>query len=720
MAKIEKLIDEIADPRVRGEIAAEVKRLKAMKRFGLVFEEHLPETVRLPGLPVRVNELVAERALSGSDVWVVKKLNRTTASCSRPEKNSEKCEREFAASDLVVVKRFGEAIYPAIVPVDRVNRGGDKPWHSLINSDNFHALQLLLYCYEGQVDLIYIDPPYNTGAKDWRYNNDYVDKSDLWRHSKWLSMMKKRLELAKRLLKFDGVLVVTIDEHEVHHLGMLLEQIFPAHLRQMLSVVINPKGTGKLNFARTDEYLLYCVPNTGTSLVSAGRIVQGRVEEPDEKVELFSDNDDEEAGEEDDNAQEELALDTPDKVDRPFPEDQEHLWELRHGRRRGNESSYRHQRPNQFYPLLIDSVARKVVHAGEALPLGVDPDFKKVKGLTPVWPIDEEGNQRCWRFIPESMNLLIGENRVVLGRFNKKRGTWTVNYWVRKTSAKKVKTVWWNTSHDAGTHGTTLLHRILGRRDAFPFPKSIHAVRDTIATVCANRPNALIVDFFAGSGTTYHATCMLNAEDGGRRRCILVSNNEVSDKRAKDLAKKGFLPGDPDYEKEGISEAVAWPRCKFITNGKRDDGTPLEGRFAVDGPLKGRANADGFEENIEYYRVNFLEPSSVAMGLQFQSILPLLWMRAGNIGERESSKGSTPWYLPKNSPYAVLIKEQKFPVFRKEITKRKDLTHVYLVTDSDENFRTMARALSHKFRVIQLYRSYLENFKINIDLLADA
>jgi len=96
-------------------------------------------------------------------------------------------------TELVVVRSFGDPIYPALVPVDRVARGGpDKPWHMLINADNFHALQLLLYAYEGKVDVIYIDPPYNSGARDWKYNNDYVDKTDSFRHSKWLSMMKKR------------------------------------------------------------------------------------------------------------------------------------------------------------------------------------------------------------------------------------------------------------------------------------------------------------------------------------------------------------------------------------------------------------------------------------------------------------------------------------------------------------------------------------------------
>jgi adenine-specific DNA-methyltransferase len=128
--------------------------------------------------------------------------------------------------------------------------------------DNFHALQVLLYCYEANVDVIYIDPPYGSGAKDLKYSNDYVARADQYRHSKWLSMMKRRLELAKRLLRPDGVLIVTIDENEVGHLGVLLETIFPEYLRYMVSAVINPKGTGKLNFARGGRLPLFPCPQS--------------------------------------------------------------------------------------------------------------------------------------------------------------------------------------------------------------------------------------------------------------------------------------------------------------------------------------------------------------------------------------------------------------------------------------------------------------------------
>src|SRR6266487_3912206 len=273
MAKIENLIAQIPDERLRKGLAAEVKALKKTKKFGLVFEEHLPETVRLPKLPLKPGEVVALKREAGNQLWCVKSICKNVATCDRAVEGypaSSETSQEFPLSDLVVVRSFGEPIYPALVPVDHVERGGpEKPWHVLINADNFHALQLLLYCYEGQVDVIYIDPPYNTGARDWKYNNDYVDKTDSFRHSKWLSMMKKRLLLAKRLLKSDGVLIITIDENELYHLGVLLESMFPSRLRHMLTIVVNPKGAGKRNFARTEEHALFTIPNTSTPVVDA-------------------------------------------------------------------------------------------------------------------------------------------------------------------------------------------------------------------------------------------------------------------------------------------------------------------------------------------------------------------------------------------------------------------------------------------------------------------
>ena len=719
MAKIEDLIAQIPDERLRKGIAAEVKALKKTKKFGLVFEEHLPETVRLPKLPVKPGEVVALKRETGNRLWRVKSIHKNVATCDRAVEGypaSGESNQEFSVSDLVVIRSFGDPIYPALVPVDRVARGGpDKPWHMLINADNFHALQLLLYAYEGKVDVIYIDPPYNSGARDWKYNNDYVDKTDSFRHSKWLSMMKKRLLIAKRLVRKDGVLIITIDENELHHLGLLIEGMFPNSLRHMVTVVINPKGAGKKNFARIEEHALFTVPNTGQSIVNANRLKDlARVGVTQEL--LDEENEDDEL-ELDDISDSEEPPELPHDLkaeDLPFPIGELSQWELRHARRRGNESSYRHQRKNQFYPIYINPDTRRVEEIGEAIPLNQEPDFKKKQGLVPVWPIDKEGNQRCWRFIASSMRVILDDSRLVVGRQDSSTGRWTLNYWVLKNKTTKVKTVWWHTRHDAGTHGTSMLHQILGKRDAFPFPKSLYAVRDALLTVVGDRPNALILDFFAGSGTTLHATALINAQLGGMRRCIVISNNEPGEKLATALNRKGVFAGETAFEQHGICDGVTWPRIKFALNGKRDDGTALRGNYLeLDGVPKQVKWADGFDENLEYFRLDFLDPDEVARGDAFKAILPILWMVAGCRGEREDSKGSTPWFIPKHSPFAVLIQEKQFRAFREKLAERKDIEWVFLITDSEENFGQMRRTLGRKYECVQLYKSYLENFRIN-------
>jgi len=714
MANIEDLIAHIPDERLRRAIAAEVRALKRTKKFGLVFEEHLPETVRLPNLPVHPGELVAMKREHRNDLWRVTSITGGVASCQSAVKghpSGSETTASFPIEDLVVVRNFGDPIYPKLVPIDRVERGGqDRPWHMLINSDNYHALQLLLYAYAGEVDVIYIDPPYNSGARYWKYNNDYVDATDAFRHSKWLSMMQKRLVLAKRLLKRDGVLIVTIDENEVYHLGMLLEQIFDNYLRHQVTVVINPKGTGKVNFGRTDEYVLFCVPDSGTSIINGKWLTDLATVQEDDEEEGDAD------GDEEDDDDEILPAGEPDILawDRPFPPEEADAWELRHARRRGNESSYRHQRPNQFYPIWINEEAGAVVEIGDSLPLDATPAFSVNGALVPVWPIDKEGNHRCWRLVPSSMRDVLSAGRLVLGQQNKKTGSWTLNIWYRKNKTKKVKTVWWHPRHDAGTHGTSLLHRLLGRRHAFPFAKSLYAVRDALLTVIADRPNALVLDFFAGSGTTAHAVALINAQLGGERRVILVSNNEPGEKRALQLEREGLFQGDPAFEAEGICESVTWPRCKTAIAGRRDDGTVLYGKYQrTNSEWKDVKLEDGFNENFEYFRLEFVAPAEVARGDAFQAILPVLWMMAGCRGAREDSKGSQPWFIPKRSPFAVLIREKEFLAFRAKLTARLDIEWVFLVTDSEENFATMRSALGHRMKCVQLYKSYLENFRLN-------
>jgi adenine-specific DNA-methyltransferase len=177
--------------------------------------------------------------------------------------------QSVALDDLAVVAEFRDTVYPGLVSTGKVQRGADKPFHTVINGENYHVLKALTYTHRGKVDAIYIDPPYNGGSKDWKYNNDYVEGDDLYRHSKWLAMMERRLIIAKDLLNpADSVLIVTIDEKEYLRLGLLLEQAFPEGNAQMVSSVINRKGVVRTNeLTRTNEFI-YLVKLGSSRLVA--------------------------------------------------------------------------------------------------------------------------------------------------------------------------------------------------------------------------------------------------------------------------------------------------------------------------------------------------------------------------------------------------------------------------------------------------------------------
>ncbi len=241
------------DSQLGADLEREFKLLSSRLPFGLNFERHSPEAVELPLRPVRKGDKVRVLPDRGSvkkgdqRLWQVKAIHKATKVADLEMLDASEPETQSVPLiDLIVVAEFRDTIYPGLVSTGKVRRGGDKPFHTVINGENYHVLKALTYTHRGKVDAIYIDPPYNSGAKDWKYNNDYVEGDDLYRHSKWLAMMERRLLLAKELLNpVNSVLIVTIDEKEYLRLGLLLEQVFPEARIQMVSSQINPAAVAR-------------------------------------------------------------------------------------------------------------------------------------------------------------------------------------------------------------------------------------------------------------------------------------------------------------------------------------------------------------------------------------------------------------------------------------------------------------------------------------------
>ena len=692
MAAINDLLRQITDPMLRERLTEEVNRISKNKKFGLVFEEHIPECTALYGVPVKSGSTVARKTGKMNELYIVKAIDGETAVC---ENKITSEITTMPVCELVSVAQFGDPIFPSLEPIAKVeNAPGDSLWHTLIEADNYHALQLLEYLYEGKVDCIYIDPPYNTGARDWKYNNDYVDSNDAYRHSKWLSMMKKRLLIAKRVLNPNcSVLVCTIDEKEYLHLGCLLEELFPEARIQMVTSVISSQGSTRDGlFSRAEEYLFF--------------VFLGNAE---------------------------VVKSEDDMLNEGLSATKSQLWFqfVRTGKGNLRENS-----KNLFYPIFIDSNKGKIESIGDPIPLGVPKEsVVPPDGQLAIWPMTADGREARWRTGVEVARRRLSKGLLRLGKTSRKEVGWsvlTVNEGTEKRiekgeiivesidasgaaqlvekfggSLRAPKTVWNKTSHNAGWHGSKLLAKILVDRK-FPYPKSLYAVQDALSVINLNK-NALILDFFAGSGTTLHAVNLLNAIDGGCRRCILVTNNEVSEDEAKTLTKKGLHPGDEEWERYGIARYVTWPRTVCSIKGIDINGNPIQGTYlSNNAPM-----SEGFAANVEYFKLGFLDKNSVSLGQQFIEILPLLWLKAGAIGKRPELDGEElpdMLILPQNS-FAVLLDEDCYGKFAETILEVDNIGTVYFVTNSEEAFREMSDGIGIE-RTYQLYRDYIDNFVI--------
>ncbi len=367
----------------------------------------------------------------------------------------------------------------------------DAPNHALIEGDNLEALTTLAYTHAGKIDVIYIDPPYNTGNKDFVYNDAFVDSEDAYRHSKWLSFMSKRLRIAKKLLSDCGVIFISIDDNEQANLKLLCDDVFSE--KNFIAQLIWQKKKGGGNdskyVATEHEYVLLYAKNTSSLnniFIPYGQDYLSRYKEKDSEGRFF--------------------------------------WD-----------TFKRKSGKQYYPIQC-------------------PDGS-------ILQYEENGEPISWlrsepRFLSD---LKKGEARII-----KVGEKWTVHFKQRQPAGYKPRSL----MNDVGTtsSGADKLKDIFNKTHVFENPKP-NGLIEFLLKFGSESSNVL--DFFAGSGTTLHAVMQLNAEDGGQRQCILVTNNE-----------------------NGICENVTYERNKRVINGyTKPNGDHVEGLHA---------------NNLRYYRTAYV------------------------------------------------------------------------------------------------------------------
>lgn len=395
-----------------------------------------------------------------------------------------------------------------------INSNPAKPTHVLIQGDNYHALKVLAYTHERAVDVIYIDPPYNTGHQDFKYNDRFVDKEDGYRHSKWLSFMAKRLKLAKSLLKVTGAIFISIDDNEQASLKLLCDEIFGQE--NFIANLVLKKGRGSQDATHlkiVHEYALLYAKDKSRLRIARNQ----RVRKSTTSVSL----------------------------------------------RKTGEGDRKADAPALHYPIYADPSSGRL-------------DLEPFDNAVEILPIGPGGYLSRWRWSKEKFK----RDKALLTVAKTKKGTWDLKsrYAEGSTAVEPFNAL----LTELGSPGGSQLNDIVPG-NAFKNPKHTNFIEHLLTMVGGG--NSVVLDFFAGSGTTAHAVMRLNAEDGGRRQCILITNDEGEFKNEAGT----ILPG-------GICTNVTYPRLKKV----------IEGYTTPNGKV-----VAGLGENLEFFQTAFqLAPES--------------------------------------------------------------------------------------------------------------
>jgi adenine specific DNA methylase Mod len=566
-----------------------------------------------------------------------------------PEKFDEECENK-----LPILKE---------VPEKAVINKDEKPTHILIEGDNYHALTCLNYTHKGKIDVIYIDPPYNTGAKDWKYNNKYVEENDPWKHSNWVNFMSRRLSLAKNLLKNDGVICVTIDDYEMPNLWLLMEDIYGEdnHLGTLV-IRNNPKGRKtERKLSLIHEYALFF-----------GKSAKSKIH----KIRI-----------------------SPEEKTHNYKQELNGAWYLPVNlRKQGVDSlavSSKGKVSERYYPIYYDSKTGKV--------------SAKEKLKIEILPIDSKGQKRIWR-----------RSKDVIDKMYEKKELWcqeTANglqvyfKFLGGLDGEPPQSIWLDSKYSASEYGTQILDTILGKREAFPYPKSPYAVLDCIK-IATNNESAFILDFFAGSGTTVQAVIELNKQEGGRRQCIVCTNNE--NKICEEITYPRIEKVINGYPFKGKENELLYEKKITVTNFRKANDILAEIEFIK---LEKEKECNNFETQIEdnhiklfgikdikgkkeglggslkYYKTAFIGKNNILKATDEDKIElahqagDLLSLAENTLYKERENKF---WQLYKNGERftAVYFREEldKFDEFVEMVEKLKCPTTVYVFSWGDEEF----------------------------------
>lgn len=681
--QLEHLLARVAslDTTLADAITKELEKRTTAVEFGIHFATHSPEIVRLPLRHVAPQDKVVLQ----SDIERFPEIYRVASVGTRTVQLITKDGAHLSArlKDVIPIAEFGDPIYPGMRSLGSAGSPStDKPSHVVIQGENYHALQTLRYTHAGAVDLIYIDPPYNTGNKaenKWKYNDKYVDDTSGYRPSLWLSFMERRLRLARELLKPTGAIMVSIGDGEQHRLRMLMDKVFQAenHVAQLaveMSTTSGPKTTNAQQgtIVKNVEYVLIYRRSAAF----------------------------------DTHVQHTPLYDGIDRWDANYP-----LWINDDGT---TENLYSHL---DLQPGIREDIERLRLTHSSGSKAG---RFVGARGMDLLIA----GSQAASDFLNRNLARIGRTDTAPVSAKNVdvEAGRWVTHvtaereYMITRSSSGKLWQIYtldrnYRTSDDyTPRFGRTVIRGDLWRgfhsdmghvtsegNIAFNNGKKPLRLIKQLIQWANNSRDAVILDFFGGSGTTTHAVMQLNEADSGSRQSILVTNNELNAADDELMRRRGKYPGNEEYEALGVFRAVTRPRIESAVSGLRPDGRP--------------GKQPGIGQAVEFFELTYESADQVTFGDAYASIDPLLWLKAGSTGGRIKRQGDEPFVFA--GSYAVLFSPDAVARFVAEVRRQPGLRHTFAVTEDDSFFASLQSQLRGAVPCTRLYESYLTTFTIN-------